>query len=79
MKVGNLAIICSPLPFSTCAHGFLVQPDGYPISGGQVQVPNGTHCLIINPHAWGPDSNPIVLALGALMEISLGSLRQVHE
>ena len=76
MKVGDLATICSPLPFSTCAHGFLVQPDGYPISGGQVQVPNGTHCLIINPQ-WSADSNPIVLALGALMEISPGSLRQV--
>ena len=76
MNEGDLAIICSPLPFSTSAHGFLVQHDGYPITGGQVQVPNGTHCLIINPQ-WSADANPIVLARGVLMEISPGSLRRV--
>ena len=78
MRAGDLAAIRSPLPFSTSAQGFLVQHDGYPISGGLRKVPNGTLCLIINP-VWSADQNPIVLAGGELMEISPGSLQQVHE
>ena len=76
MKAGDLATICSPTPGSTCGWGYKVNWNGrWDQRDGLRQIPNGTPCLIINPH--GEDSNPIVFAVGEFFEIAPKSLHQV--
>ena len=76
MKAGDLATICSPTPGSTCGWGYKVSWNGrWDQREGLRQIPNGTHCLIIN-HSCG-ELNPIVLAQGELFEIAPKSLQRV--